>query len=144
MHCILIIDDDPDNAEIVKELTAAGMTVTISHDGEAGVLLAKTLLPAVIILEVCMPDFSGFEVGHALKSCQRTKNIPVVFLTGLRRNADRIRAFKAGGAATLSKPIDIPDLLDMVKACEEPIMYPPHCDCCPLGNNCDSTPCSSG
>ena len=116
---ILVIDDNKDNLTTVKALVKEAFPDSIrltAANGAAGIELAQSEDPDVILLDVVMPGMDGFEVCQKLKSNPKTRDIPVVFLTALggdRRS--RIRALEVGGDAFLAKPIDELELTAQIR-----------------------------
>ncbi len=114
---ILIIDDDPEFVEATATLLdAQGYAVTTATNGRLGLVKASEELPAIILLDVKMTcDTEGFEVARKLNSDPRLKNIPVIIISGLKKEMDRPFGFEANDAwlpvkGILEKPVK-PDLL---------------------------------
>lgn len=106
MEKILIIDDNEQNIEIMKDLLCTwGYVVYIAVEGNEAISLACTCNPDVIILDVMLPGMNGFEVCKKLKRNISTQNIPVIMMTVLNEVEDRIRGFNVGADVFLSKPI---------------------------------------
>ncbi len=104
---ILIIDDEVGLRNLLKfRLISFGFDVLIAEDGYAGLDLAKTKKPDLIILDIMMPYFNGIEVCKKLKSDYKTKDIPVVFLSVLAQKEDIEMGKKAGAEFFLTKPYD--------------------------------------
>ncbi len=81
---ILIVDDEKDVLSVLeKGLTAEGSSVITASSGNDAIVLAKSRHPDLIILDVLMPGMDGGEVARKLKDVPETKDIPVIFLTGM-------------------------------------------------------------
>ena len=107
---ILAIDDNKDNIitlkALVNEITPGSIFLS-ANDGTRGLELANTENPDVILLDIIMPVMDGYEVCQKLKSDEKLKNIPVVFITAAKSDKEnRLLALESGGDAFLSKPID--------------------------------------
>jgi signal transduction histidine kinase/DNA-binding response OmpR family regulator len=101
---ILVIDDDPEACEIIERfLVKDGFVVTTANSGEQGLRLAHELQPAVITLDVMMPDMDGWSVLRALKADPGLRRIPVIMLTMVD---DRTRGYSLGAVDYLTKPVD--------------------------------------
>jgi signal transduction histidine kinase/DNA-binding response OmpR family regulator len=101
---ILVIDDDPEASEIIRRfLEKDGFEVVTAISGEAGLRLAHRLQPAVITLDVMMPDMDGWSVLRALKADPVLCEIPVVMLTMVD---DKTRGYSLGATAYLTKPVE--------------------------------------
>ena len=113
---ILVIDDDQAVTDMVcKTLEAKEYSVTAENSGAAGVLRAISLRPALILLDIVMPDMDGYEVCEALKKEQSTKDIPIVFLSGKDVLEDRHKSYQVGGDLFIKKPISPEALAKIVK-----------------------------
>ncbi|HEX4638673.1 MAG TPA: response regulator transcription factor [Chthoniobacterales bacterium] len=106
MKDILVIDDEPDVADLLRiNLRTRGQfTVSTAVDGAVGLQKAREQSPALIVLDLMLPRMSGFEVCRILKADAATEPIPVVFLTARAEIADRIRGLELGAADYVTKP----------------------------------------
>jgi DNA-binding response OmpR family regulator len=113
---ILVIDDEPEITDIIETfLETAGYEVESENSSDAGIEKAKTFFPDLILLDIMMPNMDGYEICSELKRCERTSNIPVVFLTGKDARTDEGRSFKVGGVMYIKKPFSCERLLSIVK-----------------------------
>jgi PAS domain S-box-containing protein len=114
-HMILIIDDNPANLSVVVDYLADhGFQIMVARDGEAGLRLAQQDHPDLILLDVLLPGIDGFEVCHRLKADERTREIPVIFMTIVTRTEDKIRGFEVGGMDYITKPFEHEEVLARV------------------------------
>jgi DNA-binding response OmpR family regulator len=111
---ILIAEDEP-NIVISLEflLKEAGYEVAIARDGSQALSLAGTLRPDLIVLDVMLPDRSGFDVFETLHQGGRT---PIIFLTARGETVDRLRGLRLGADDYVIKPFDLAELLARVHA----------------------------
>lgn len=101
---IVVIEDEADARELAaRALTRAGFSVQGAGGGEAGIALARAKAPALILLDIFLPDRTGWGVLQTLKSEPATRDIPVVVLSV---NEDRAQALSLGAAEHLTKPAD--------------------------------------
>lgn len=113
---ILVIDDEPEITEIIQAfLVNAGYMVKIENSSTAGLEVAKSFRPDLILLDIMMPVLDGYEVCGRLKKDPQTMGIPVLFLTGKDAKDDAGMSFKAGGDLFIKKPFSCERLLNMVK-----------------------------
>lgn len=113
---ILVIDDEPEITDIVETfLETAGYEVESENASEEGIEKAKSFLPDLVLLDIMMPTMDGYEICSELKRSEKTKRIPVVFLTGKDARSDEGRSFKVGGVLYIKKPFSCERLLDIVK-----------------------------
>ncbi|OHD56031.1 MAG: hypothetical protein A2Y33_11300 [Spirochaetes bacterium GWF1_51_8] len=106
---IMIIDDIPENLQLLTSvLKDCGYRVLPSLDGRVALKAMENELPDLILLDIMMPEMDGYEVCSIIKKDERTKGIPVIFLTALDRKEDEERGLTLGAVDFISKPFDIP------------------------------------
>ncbi|MBU1660318.1 MAG: response regulator, partial [Chloroflexi bacterium] len=114
---ILIIDDEPANLAVVADyLAQSGFQIKVTQTGEAGFELARRTPPDLILLDVRMPGIDGFEVCRRLKADERTREIPVIFMTIMTRVEDKVTGFEVGGVDYITKPFQHEEVLARVTA----------------------------
>jgi two-component system cell cycle response regulator DivK len=114
---ILYVEDNDDNVYMLrKRLTRAGFTVVIATDGVQGVAMAGSERPDLIIMDLTLPDMDGWEATRRIKADPATKHIPVVALTANAMEGDREKALAAGCDDFDTKPLELPRLLDKIRA----------------------------
>jgi DNA-binding response OmpR family regulator len=115
MSKILIVDDNPENREILRaRLETAGHAVTEAPNGEEGLRLMDSDMPDLVFLDVMMPKIDGWHVCSQIKSNAKTKMIPVVMLTAMGQQIDKLRGWESGADEYLTKPWDPAKLLEIV------------------------------
>ena len=108
---VLLVDDEPDQVEMYQlALEFAGLTVITAFTGRDALESARTRVPAVIVLDLRLPDMSGWDVCRALKSDSQTAPIPIIILTAAASLTLPEQAKKAGCVGYLVKPC-FPDVL---------------------------------
>jgi CheY-like chemotaxis protein/nitrogen-specific signal transduction histidine kinase len=113
---ILIVDDMPVNVGVAMEyLEEHGYRVAVAQDGEEGLQRAAFVQPDLILLDVMMPELSGFETCRRLKARADTKDIPVIFMTSLTDVEDKITGFEVGGVDYVTKPLQIEEVLARIR-----------------------------
>lgn len=111
---ILIIDDEVGLRNLLKfRLVSFGYDVLVAEDGYAGIEMARSKKPDLILLDIMMPYFNGIEVCKKLKSDYKTRDIPIVFLSVLAQKEDIEMGKAAGAEFFLTKPYD-PEKLNLV------------------------------
>lgn len=109
---ILAIDDTPENLALLSQmLTEKGYKVRSVTKGSTALRGAKAAPPDLILLDVKMPEMNGYEVCQHLKADDRTRNIPVIFISALGDVFDKVRAFQAGGVDYITKPFQVEEVL---------------------------------
>ncbi len=117
MPRVLIADDNRQNAELLEaHLDGTGWDTRIAVNGEETLAAAAEWTPDVILLDVMMPKFSGFEVCKRLRADPAAKGIGVLMVTALDQPNDIERAIDAGTDDFLTKPINKTELLLRVRA----------------------------
>lgn len=112
---ILIVDDQPDNLKILQDiLENEGYKITIATSGKMALQLIERNLPELVLLDIMMPKISGFDACITLKSEERTKNIPIIFISGLADTENKVKAFEIGGVDYITKPFEIREVLARV------------------------------
>ena len=113
---VLVVEDDPEINELVGAyVQIAGFEYEPALNGAQAVEKARATNPSLIVLDVMLPDFDGFEVARRLKSHTDTRTIPIVMLTALDREEYKQRGHAAGAVGYLTKPFDPDRLLEEIK-----------------------------
>lgn len=113
---ILMIEDNDQNAYLVTFLLGArGWEVLRADDGEAGLSMAGTVKPALILLDIQLPGMDGYAVARALKARPDVADIPVIAVTSYAMAGDRDRCLSAGCNGYIEKPIDPETFVDEVE-----------------------------
>ncbi len=117
----LIIDDDPQVHEILEqELIRAGYEVLAAHDGQRGLELARVRRPAIVVLDLMMPQMNGFEVATQLREDPRTAGIPIVVLTSKELSSRDRQRLQGKIEGLLSKaPMDRKWIVQSLKRIEQ-------------------------
>ena len=109
---LLIIDDNVNISHATAEyLETFGFQTIISQDGESGLAQAEVVRPDLILLDVVMPGWDGFETCRRLKANEKTKDIPVIFMTASEGVEDKVTGFEAGGVDYVTKPMETEELI---------------------------------
>jgi putative two-component system response regulator len=113
---VLIVDDEPFNIKVLVDLLQPHYQLQVARDGsQALALLAEDTLPDLILLDWMMPVMDGIEVCRRLKADQRTRDIPIIFVTALGQAEAEVRALEAGAVDFITKPIVPPVVMRRVK-----------------------------
>lgn len=112
---ILVVDDTADNLALMAELLRDRYTVKLAKNGEKALLVAAgDPSPDLILLDIMMPGLSGYDVMQRLKADDRTRHIPVIFLTAMSSVEDEKRGLEMGAVDYITKPISPPIVLARV------------------------------
>ncbi len=113
---ILIVDDSLENLRLLSSLlTREGYKVVSATNGKMALLTIKGERPDLILLDLMIPEMDGYEVCHYLKSQEQTRHIPIIFLSGLDSELDKVEAFRVGGVDYVTKPFYTEEVIFRVK-----------------------------
>jgi DNA-binding response OmpR family regulator len=114
---ILIIEDDPDVAALLKtELVKHRYRARVASDGLTGVAEAQRRPPALIILDLMLPVLNGWDVCRSLKHHPKTHAVPLLILTALTTEDERVKGLELGADDYLTKPFSLRELLARMRA----------------------------
>lgn len=114
---ILIIDDNEKNISLMALLlTHAGYSVITANSGSKGVATAQSEAPALILMDIQMPEMDGFDAAHALFNNELTRNIPVIGISAYASPSTRERAIRMGMVGFFEKPINRESFVSGVRA----------------------------
>jgi two-component system cell cycle response regulator DivK len=117
MATVLIVEDNPANMTLaVFLLQSAGHTVLKALDAEAGLALARTENPNLILMDIQLPGMDGLQATALLKSAEVTRHIPVIALTALAMKGDEERIMAAGCDGYIAKPMRYQEFLAAIEA----------------------------
>lgn len=116
MARILLVEDNEFNRDMLsRRLHRRGFEVTMAEDGAAGISVAKSLLPDLILMDMDLPILDGWEATRRLKSDNQTRRIPVIALTAHALQSDCDRAYAAGCDDFATKPIEFSSLIEKIR-----------------------------
>ncbi len=117
---ILAIDDDYNFLHTLKDIIEQYLPqheVILTVDGLQGLELARSIDPAVLLLDLVMPRIGGYDICKTLKLDPKTNHIPIIIMTGMESDYSmKAKSLDAGADAFLTKPLEIPDLISQIKA----------------------------
>ncbi len=113
---ILIVDDMPDNLDMLTHmLIQRGFRVRPALSGRLALKAVQVMLPDLILLDIMMPDMDGYEICRQLKANEQTSDIPILFISALNEETDKVNAFEAGGVDYITKPFHIDEVIARVE-----------------------------
>ena len=113
---VLVVEDDPRSLKLTRDmLTISGYDSIPAVDGEQGVQIAKTQKPDLILMDIMMPKMDGYTACHALKADAATKDIPVIMVTSVGFELNKVLAGQFGAAGYITKPVDRQELVNKIK-----------------------------
>jgi DNA-binding response OmpR family regulator len=113
---ILIVDDSPTNLGVLFDyLRNSGFKVLVAEDGEGALQRAGYAQPDIILLDVLMPGLDGLETCRRLKENEKTKDIPVIFMTALSDTVDKVKGFESGAVDYVTKPVEVEEVLARIQ-----------------------------
>lgn len=113
---ILIVDDVPENLQLLfTMLTDQGYEVRRVLSGKQALQVIEIEAPDLILLDIKMPELNGYEVCKILKANEKTKGIPIIFLSALSDTFDKVQAFQVGGVDYITKPFQLEEVIVRVE-----------------------------
>lgn len=113
---ILLVDDQLANLKVLLSLLQSnGYRVLVADSGERALTILDNTLPDLILLDIMMPGMDGFETCRKIKSKSQTVSIPVIFMTALDSNEDKVTGFEVGGVDYVTKPFQQTEVLARIK-----------------------------
>jgi DNA-binding response OmpR family regulator len=127
---IMIVEDDPDLSEMLSNyFRVQGYDVLTAAWGEDAVKLTREHTPALVMLDIRLPDIDGYEVCRRIRTNRRTMDIPVIFLTEKRDRVDKLMGLELGVVDYITKPFDIQELRlrvrNVLRRAEQVVMVNP-------------------
>ena len=117
MSTILIIEDEPDLAELVRfHLEQAGFAAEVAHSGREGLDAIRRARPALVVLDLMLPDLSGTDVCREVRTDPKLRDLPVLMLTARADEVDRVVGFELGADDYVTKPFSPRELVLRVRA----------------------------
>ena len=109
---IVIVDDNPNNLKVLGEmLSQAGYKIRAALSGMLALRSIEVNPPDLVLLDIRMPELDGYKVCERLKRDERTRDIPIIFISALHEVEDKVAAFRAGGVDYITKPFQIEEVL---------------------------------
>jgi putative two-component system response regulator len=113
---VLVVDDKPTNLDVLFNVfEKTDYDVLFASDGNTCLQIVEDERPNLILLDVMMPDMDGFETCRRLKANEKTRDIPVIFMTALADISDKVKGFEVGAVDYITKPIQPEEVLARVK-----------------------------
>jgi signal transduction histidine kinase len=113
---ILVVDDNPINLKLMDyTLSAAGYNVKMEANGLNVIQKVNDIMPNLILLDIMLPDISGFEICEQLQADPRTQSIPIIFMTALADTMDKVKGLSLGAVDYITKPFQKEELLARVR-----------------------------
>ncbi len=116
MTKVLVVEDNPLNMELVIEiLDALDFAADRAEDGEEAIRRAEKEVYDLILMDIALPGMDGVEATRIIKSRAKYKNVPAIALTAFAMKGDKERLLAAGFEDYISKPIDVPEFINMIQ-----------------------------
>jgi CheY-like chemotaxis protein len=117
MATILVVEDnEPSRDALARRLERRGYDVVLANDGQQAVAVARTVSPDLILMDLGLPGIDGWEATRQLKSCDDTRDIPIIVLSAHAMTNDREMALAAGGDDFDTKPVRFQQLLGKIES----------------------------
>ena len=116
MEKVLVIDDSIVTRTLIGDILRGICTLDFQENGVNGIAAARDFAPGLILLDIHLPDIDGYRVCRTLKQEEATRDIPIVFITSMGSEQERVKGFEAGAEDYVVKPFYPGELLARVKA----------------------------
>lgn len=103
---LLLVDDEPTNLQVLRNILSDEYRLLFAKDGARALELARSKQPDLILLDVMMPNMSGYEVCETLKADSGTSPIPIIFVTAMSEASDEAHGFALGAVDYITKPVN--------------------------------------
>ncbi len=115
MKKILIVDDEPNNLQVLRQILKDHYQLIFAPNGEKALEAVANHSPDLILLDIMMPGINGYEVCEKLKSSASTREIPVIFVSAMSEVEDEAKCFDVGAVDYIQKPVSGPIVLRRVQ-----------------------------
>ena len=116
MDKVLIIDDSLVSRTLMGDILDGHYTLDFQENGANGLAAANSFMPDLVLLDIHLPDIDGYQICRTLKQQKATREIPIIFITTLKSEHERMKGFDAGAEDYVVKPFFPGELLARVKA----------------------------
>ncbi|HEY9245268.1 MAG TPA: histidine kinase dimerization/phosphoacceptor domain -containing protein [Candidatus Methanoperedens sp.] len=113
---ILVVDDTRPNVEVITDYLEKDYEIIPAYSGKEALLKIKSDKPDIVLLDIIMPEISGYEVCEKIKQADTTRFTPVVMVTSLSELEDKVKAIEAGADDFLTKPVNSLELVTRIKS----------------------------
>ncbi|MFV1951487.1 MAG: ATP-binding protein, partial [Nitrospinota bacterium] len=113
-HTILVVEDNPDMAKLLKFVLKDNYNILLARDGEEGINLTRKYLPDLVLSDIMMPKKNGYELCDDIKSDIKTKHIPIILITSKTQISMKLEGFAHGADDYISKPFNSKELIARV------------------------------
>ena len=113
---ILVVDDTPANIKILADLLRKDYLLSVATSGADALEIAGSEdQPDLVLLDIMMPEMDGYQTARAIRSMPRFEHLPIISLTAKAMKGDREKAIAAGASDYITKPVDMDQLLSMMR-----------------------------
>lgn len=105
-HSLLLVDDEATNLQLLRHTLQHEYRLIFAKDGKTALKLAQQEQPELILLDIMMPDMSGYDVCEQLKNIQALRHVPIIFVTALSDSGDEEKGFALGAVDYITKPFN--------------------------------------
>lgn len=112
---VLVVDDNPENIDVLVGILKNSHKIKAATSGEKALKIAQKAAPDLILLDIVMPGMDGYQVLHQLQQNPLTKEVPVIFVTGMNEAKEQEKGMQMGAKGYLSKPVDPQKVITLVE-----------------------------
>lgn len=114
-NTVLVVDDTPTNIDMLVDALSTDYEISVATDGESALEMVQSDLPDLVLLDIMMPGMDGYEVCQMLKANEKTRDIPIIFVTTKGEVEDETKGLDLGAVDYISKPFSLPIVKARVK-----------------------------
>lgn len=112
---VLIVDDTRSNLDVLAQTLRDTYKLSVALDGVSALRMLERTVPDLILLDIMMPGMNGFQVAEKLKSNPATSHVPIIFISALTDEKDKVTAFAEGGVDYITKPFQAAEVQARVR-----------------------------
>lgn len=112
---VLAVDDTRSNLDVLAQTLRDNYKLSVALDGVSALRMMERNVPDLILLDIMMPGMNGFQVAEKLKANPATEHIPIIFISALTDEKDKLTAFSEGGVDYITKPFQAAEVLARVR-----------------------------
>ena len=113
---LLIVDDEPQIRMLLGEFLSDQFEVNFASNGKEAIQNTKSYRPDIILMDIMMPEMDGYEAIQRIRGDMKMKSLPIIAVTAKAMIGDREKCIKAGASDYISKPVDIDQLMSLLRA----------------------------
>ena len=112
---LLLVDDEATNLQVLRQILQADYRLLYAKDGAKALELAQANPVDLVLLDIMMPEMDGYDTMRAIRRIPKFKSLPIITLTAKAMKGDRDKCIAAGASDYITKPVDVAQLLSLMR-----------------------------